>query len=110
MNITKMDLCNRVAKKMSGKSSVELKPVLESFLDEILDVLSEGHRIEIRGFGCFRTKTRQPRLGRNPRTGEQVPIPEYVAPLFKFSKDAQKSFDKKITNRTQQIAVEEHKS
>lgn len=95
MNVTKLDLCNRVSKKITDKNPTELKPIFETFLDEILSVLSEGKRIEIRGFGCFQTKKRNSRVGRNPRTGEEVKIPEYTVPLFRFSKDAMKTYEKK---------------
>ena len=95
MNITKLELANRISKKVN-KPTTELKIVIETFLDEILNALAEGRRIEIRGFGVFKAKTRRERIGRNPRTGETVPVPSYVAPVFKFSKDAQKIFDKKL--------------
>jgi len=93
MNATKLDLCNRVAKKMDEKTIAELKTILECFLNEILQILSEGKRIEIRGFGCFNTKVRKKRVGRNPRTGQEVLIPKYIAPFFKFSREAQKIFE-----------------
>lgn len=99
MNITKLELCNRVSQRFETRSAGDLKPIFEAFLDEILEVLSEGERIEIRGFGCFRTKLRQKRQGRNPRTGETVQIPAYTAPTFKFSKDAQKGFDVKLDKK-----------
>lgn len=103
MTVTKIDLCGRVSKKIkNGASATDLKPVFDAFLDEILSTLSEGNRIEIRGFGAFNTKNRKNRIGRNPRTGEKVDIPSYVAPIFKFSKEAQKNFDDKLksTSRT----------
>ena len=113
MNITKLELCNKVSKRLEeryeqekaaeqGRSNhrpphvSELKPILEFFLDEILNVLSERQKIEIRGFGAFRTKERKPRVGRNPRTGQAVDIPAFIAPIFKFSKDAQKIFNEKL--------------
>jgi len=95
MNITKFDLCSRVSKRMRIPST-ELKPVFESFLDEIITVLSESNRIELRGFGVFKVKTRKQRIGRNPRTGEQVSISSYLTPIFKFSKDGQKIFEHKL--------------
>lgn len=95
MNVTKLELCSRVAGKLN-KQATDMKPIFETFLDEIFEVLSEGRRIEIRGFGCFLTKTRRKRIGRNPRTGETVDIPAYTAPVFKFSKDGQKNFDIKL--------------
>lgn len=97
MNITKVELCNRIAQRFDGMPAATLKPLLEAFLDEILDALSEGRKIEFRGFGTFMTKQRKSRTGRNPRTGEVVDIPECTAPVFKFSKDAQKTFNIKQT-------------
>ena len=103
MTVTKINLCSRVSKRLeNGKlytvrsTSGDLKPVFDAFLEEILNALSEGGRIEIRGFGVFSIKNRKNRIGRNPRTGEKVDIPSYVAPIFKFSKDAQKIFDDKL--------------
>jgi len=98
VNITKLDLAIRVSKKLD-KTATEMKLVIESLVDEILTVLTEGHRIELRGFGVFKTKTRRSRKARNPRTGEEVQIPSYVAPTFKFSKDGQKVFDTKLIER-----------
>lgn len=96
MNSTKLDLCNRISKKLNYKHINEIKPVVEALLDEVLNVLAEGQKIELRGFGVFRVKTRKSRIGRNPRTGETVKIKEYKAPVFKFSKEAQNLFDLKL--------------
>jgi nucleoid DNA-binding protein len=96
MNVTKLELCNRVSKKLTDIPTGSLKPILETFLDEILTILSENRRIEIRGFGSFRTRSKKTRLGRNPRTGDPVQIPAYKAPIFKFSRDAQKIFSSKL--------------
>ena len=96
MNVTKLELCTRMAKKLNKSSVSDLKPIVECFLEEILSTMAEGYRIEIRGFGSFKPIVRKKRLGRNPRTGEEVVIPAYTAPVFKFSKDAQKIFDDKI--------------
>lgn len=96
MNITKLELCNRVSQRLKDKQANELKPIFETFLSEIFEVLAEGKRIEIRGFGAFITKTRRKRIGRNPRTGDPVNIPSYTAPVFKFSKEGQKIFDEKL--------------
>jgi integration host factor subunit beta len=100
MNVTKLELCTKVAKRINKSSITELKPMLEAFLDEILSTMAEGYRIEIRGFGCFKPVTRKKRVGRNPRTGDVVEIPEYTAPYFRFSKDAQKSFEDKRNNKS----------
>jgi integration host factor subunit beta len=98
MNATKLDLCSRVSKKLGTASVKDIKSVVETFLDEVLKVLSEDKRIEIRGFGSFCVKVRKARIGRNPRTGEAVKIPEYKAPYFKFSNEAHNYFEKRIGN------------
>lgn len=106
MNVTKLELCNRVAKRFYNgqlSSVTEYKEILEAFFDEIFATMAEGYRIEIRGLGCFRPATRKKRKGRNPRSGELYEIPEYVAPTFKFSKEAQKVFEEKLTAHLEKI-------
>jgi integration host factor subunit beta len=57
------------------------------------DALARGHRIEIRGFGSFSINRRPPRMGRNPRSGEQVVIPEKLVPHFKPGKALREAVD-----------------
>ena len=57
------------------------------------DALARGHRIEIRGFGSFSINRRPPRVGRNPRSGEQVIIPEKLVPHFKPGKALREAVD-----------------
>lgn len=83
-----------MAKKLN-KPATDIKPVVEAFIDEILSVMSEqDNKIEIRGFGTFMVKHRKPKVGRNPRTGEVVHIPESESPVFKFSREANEIIDK----------------
>ena len=101
MNVTKLELCTRVAKRfyLSGKnlSSVnDYKELFEIFIDEIFNAMAEGYRIEIRGFGNFKPVERKKRIGRNPRSGEIYTIPPYPSTCFKFSKEAQKIFEEKL--------------
>ena len=56
-------------------------------LDEITEALSDGNRVELRGFGAFSVKNRPPRAGRNPRTGEAVDVEEKWVPFFKAGKE-----------------------
>lgn len=98
MNVTKFELCSRVAKRLN-RTANDIRPVVDLFLDEVMEVLSDGYRIEIRGFGSFKTKVRKSRIGRNPRTNETVSIPSHTAPVFKFSKDAQKVFEDKTKGK-----------
>jgi integration host factor subunit beta len=100
MNITKLELCTRVAKHFNPGQLPEIndyKVIFEAFLEEIMEAMANGSRIEIRGFGCFKPNIKKKRVGRNPRTGDVYDIPEYLAPYFRFSKEAQKIFDEKVT-------------
>lgn len=61
--------------------------LVNAVLDEIIDALSRGDRVELRGFGTFSVKEREARLGRNPRTGEKVDVEGKVVPYFKSGKE-----------------------
>ena len=61
--------------------------VVNAILDEIGKALARGDRVEIRGFGAFSTKQRDARVGRNPRTGDHVPVEEKLVPVFRAGKE-----------------------
>src|SRR5207302_5128062 len=61
--------------------------IVEAIFDSIVRSLRTGDKIEIRGFGSFRTRQRQPRVGRNPKTGTRVEVPSKRIPYFKPSKE-----------------------
>jgi integration host factor subunit beta len=61
--------------------------IVETIFDSIVNSLHKGDKIEIRGFGSFRTRQRQPRVGRNPKTGSRVEVPSKRIPFFKPSKE-----------------------
>ena len=65
----------------------EVEQVLDIFFDEIAARLAEGGRVELRGFGAFSTRQRDARTGRNPRSGETVPVPAKRVPYFKPGKE-----------------------
>ena len=83
--MTKRELVTAVAVKM-GHTQHEVSNVVQTMLDTIVECLAEGQRLEIRNFGVFDVKSREPRTGRNPRTGEEVPIPGKKVPGFKPGK------------------------
>lgn len=66
----------------TGYSSVVVSTVINSFLSNITQQLSQGNRVQLSGFGTFELKERAPRTGRNPHTGEPVPIPARFIPSF----------------------------
>ena len=84
--MTKAELIEDVSRvvDMSRKDS---EVIVETIFDSIVKSLKAGDKIEIRGFGSFRTRHRQPRIGRNPKTGARVDVPAKKIPYFKPSKE-----------------------
>jgi integration host factor subunit beta len=84
--MTKADLIEEVSRvvEMTRK---EAEVIVEAIFDSIVRALRSGDKIEIRGFGSFRTRQRQPRIGRNPKTGTRVDVPAKKIPYFKPSKE-----------------------
>jgi integration host factor subunit beta len=74
---------------------------VKAILDAMNDALARGHRIEIRGFGSFSVTHRSPRMGRNPRSGESVAIPEKRVPHFKPGKALRQAVDQRTSELTQ---------
>src|SRR5580700_7309349 len=84
--MTKADLIDEVSRlvELTRKDS---EVIVETIFDSIVRSLRVGDKIEIRGFGSFRTRQRNPRIGRNPKTGERVDVPAKKIPYFKPSKE-----------------------
>ena len=84
--MTKAELIEEVSRvvEMTRKDS---EVIVEAIFDSIVRSLRSGDKIEIRGFGSFRTRQRQPRVGRNPKTGTRVEVPSKRIPYFKPSKE-----------------------
>ncbi|MCX6615145.1 MAG: integration host factor subunit beta [Acidobacteria bacterium] len=84
--MTKADLIDEVSRavEMTRKDS---ESIVDTIFDSIVRALRGNEKIEIRGFGSFRTRQRQPRIGRNPKTGAKVEVPAKTIPYFKPSKE-----------------------
>lgn len=84
--MTKADLIEEVSRviEMTRKDS---EVIVESIFDAVVKSLRNADKIEIRGFGSFRTRQRQARIGRNPKTGARVEVPAKRIPYFKPSKE-----------------------
>jgi nucleoid DNA-binding protein len=80
--MTKKDIVLRVASE-TGLKQLDVKKVVQHSLDAIVDSLSKGATVELRNFGIFKVKSRKGRTGRNPRTGEKVPVPPKRVVTFK---------------------------
>jgi integration host factor subunit beta len=84
--MTKADLIDEVS-RLVELTRKESEVIVEVIFDSIVRSLRNGDKIEIRGFGSFRTRERQARIGRNPKTGERVEVPPKRIPYFKPSKE-----------------------
>lgn len=80
--MTKKDIVLKVADSTGIKQIIVKKIVQETF-ESIIDALARGEKIELRNFGVFKIKSRRQRLGRNPRTGQEVPVPPRKVAVFK---------------------------
>ena len=83
--ITKKELIDRIAEKSSHKRVV-VKRIIQRFLDEIIDELGRGNRLEFRDFGVFESKLRAARTAQNPKTLERVSVPSKRTVKFKVGR------------------------
>ena len=84
--MTKADLIVEVSRVVEITRK-EAEAIVETILGSIVDGLHEGGKVEIRGFGSFRARQRAGRIGRNPKTGENVEVPPKTIPFFKPSRE-----------------------
>lgn len=91
--MTKSELIARLADRYSQLVAKDAEYAVRTILDAMARSLADGHRIEIRGFGSFALSYRPPRMGRNPKSGEQVLVPEKRVPHFKPGKQLRESVD-----------------
>ena len=83
----------QIAAKISeatGLSKKETEIVVEGFISCVIEALKENETIEIRGFGTFKNNIKEPRIARNPKTGEKIQLGKRFIPMFKVSKEFKK--------------------
>ena len=80
--MTKKDIVMKISEETCIKQ-MDVKKIIQSALDHIVASLAAGETVELRKFGVFKVKTRRSRIGRNPKTGAIVPIPERKVVSFK---------------------------
>lgn len=90
--MTKADIVEIIAES-TGLSKVETEAVVKGFLDTVIDAMKRGETIELRGFGSFKVVKRAQRVARNPKTNEEVIVPEQYVPTLKISKEFKKTVD-----------------
>ena len=83
--ITKKELIDRISEK-TGSKRVVVKRIVQLFLDEIIDELGQGNRLEFRDFGVFESKVRAARIAQNPKTLERVEVPQKRTVKFKVGR------------------------
>jgi integration host factor subunit beta len=91
--MTRSDLVAKLAERFGQLTQRDAEFAVKTILDAMSEALAKGHRIELRGFGSFSINRRPPRMGRNPRSGEQVLIPEKLVPHFKPGKALREAVD-----------------
>jgi integration host factor subunit beta len=84
--MTKADLVEKVT-SLGDLTRRDGEVIVETIFESVINALQSGDKIEIRGFGSFRIRQRNPRIGRNPKTGERVEVPAKRVPYFKPSKE-----------------------
>lgn len=98
--MNRSDLIAELAARFSQLTQRDAEFAVRAILDAMNDALVRGHRIEIRGFGSFSVNYRAPRMGRNPRSGESVAIPEKRVPHFKPGKALRETVDLRTAELT----------
>lgn len=93
--MTRSDLVEELAARFNQLTQRDAELAVKTILDAVGDALVRGHRIEIRGFGSFSVSHRAPRIGRNPRSGASVAIPEKRVPHFKPGKALREAVDQR---------------
>lgn len=91
--MTKSELIARLAERFPQLVAKDAEIAVKVILDAMTEALARGDRIEIRGFGSFSLNHRPPRVGRNPRSGERVEVPEKWVPHFKAGKELRERVD-----------------
>jgi DNA-binding protein HU-beta/integration host factor subunit alpha len=80
--MTKKEIVMNISED-TGLKQIDVKKIVQKTLDEIVSALTKGETVELRNFGIFKVRTRRARVGRNPKTGVTVPIPEKRIVTFK---------------------------
>ena len=97
--MTKAELVDEVARVVQ-LTKKQAETIVNVVFDSIVDSLRSGQKIELRGFGSFRLRSRKSRTGRNPKTGEKVEVPSKKIPYFKPGKEL-----KELINKVLEAAV-----
>lgn len=92
--MTRSELIAELARLNPHLMQRDVEAIVATVFDEITVALARGDRVELRGFGAFSVKAREPRIGRNPRTGEPVAVSSKRMPFFKAGKELRERINK----------------
>jgi integration host factor subunit beta len=101
--MTKSELITRLATRFPQLVAKDADYAVKMILDEMTTSLARGDRIEIRGFGSFSLNHRPPRVGRNPKSGEKVMVPEKRVPHFKAGKELRERVDQALASENEKV-------
>ncbi|MGC2424986.1 MAG: HU family DNA-binding protein [Nitrospirota bacterium] len=93
--MTKAELIEKLANKIDGINKREAEIIVNAFFDSIVNALVSNDKVEVRGFGIFKLRSRKERDGRNPKTGLPVSVPAKLVPFFKAGKELKEMVDGK---------------
>lgn len=97
--MNKSDLIESLTQRLSNLPAKDIEIIVNTIFDSMTTALAQGNRIEIRGFGSFEVRVRQPRLGRNPKTGDSVDVGLRKVPFFKVGKELRERVNKLIASK-----------
>ncbi|KPQ00632.1 MAG: DNA-binding protein HU-beta [Bacteroidetes bacterium HLUCCA01] len=95
--MTKADIVD-VISSSTGISKVETEAVVKGFMETVIDAMKKGDTIELRGFGSFKVVKRAKRVARNPKTNQEVLVPEQFVPVLKVSREFKAAVQQSLTS------------
>ncbi len=95
----KSELIEKIASENPHLYQRDVERIVNTIFDTVVEAMERGDRVELRGFGAFSVKHRPARMGRNPRTGEQVPVDEKFVPFFKTGKELRERLNPALAPR-----------
>ena len=105
--MTKADLVDKVT-ELGDLTRRDGEIIVDLLFDSVIGALKSGDKIEIRGFGSFRTRQRNSRVGRNPKTGAKVEVPAKKVPFFKPSKELRDLINPKADGKRSDDSIDPH--
>ena len=94
--MTKADIVDIISSS-TGLAKIEAEAAVNGFLDTVVQAMKDGKTIELRGFGSFKVVKRAQRVARNPKTNEEVIVPEQYVPVLKVSKEFKRDVSTSLT-------------